>query len=38
MTLQAALDHLELAQIVRRVEASSAADLGTAYRFKHTLT
>ena len=41
MTLQTALDQLESAQIIRRQVAASVsaeADLGTAYRFKHTLT
>lgn len=41
MTLQTSLDHLENSQIVRRVATASAAaeaDLGPAYRFKHTLT
>ena len=41
MTLQTSLEHLEKSQIVRRVATASAAaeaDLGPAYRFKHTLT
>lgn len=41
MTLETSLDHLLNAQIVRKVNATTAAaeaDLGMAYRFKHTLT
>lgn len=41
MTLEASLEQLESSQIIRRLVAASAVaetDLGTAYRFKHTLT